>query len=137
MATNDIVRSQRAWARIAGLMYWAVLVVDLTGMQLRSPAGSRSLMLVGSLLTVPLALGLYFTVRPVQYTLAVSALGFRLTEAVLSLISTMAGFADVKAALSHYVSGGALLEIARWDCSRPLSQWRPVLRTCYDPHSPP
>jgi hypothetical protein len=56
MATNHTLRSQRAWPRVAGLMYWAVLVVDLTGMQLHSPANSRSLMLTGSLLTVPLAL---------------------------------------------------------------------------------
>lgn len=115
MTTNHTVRSQRAWARIAGLMYWAVLVVDLTGMQLRSPAGSRSLMLAGSLLTVPLALGLYFAVSPVQNALAASALGFRLTEAVLGLISTMAGFAGVKAAFSHSALGTALLDIARWD----------------------
>jgi hypothetical protein len=46
---------------------------------------------------------------------AISALGFRLTEALLSLISTIAGFAGVKAALSHSVFGGALPDIARWD----------------------
>ena len=62
---------------------WVVLVVDLTGLQLRSPAGSRSLMLAGSSLTVPLALGLHFTVSPVHHALALTALGFRLTEAVL------------------------------------------------------
>jgi hypothetical protein len=114
MATNHNVRSQRAWARVAGLMYWAVLVVDLTGMQLRSPAG-RSLMLAGSALTVPLALGLYFAVRPTQHALAASALGFRLAEAALGLLSTIAGFGSVKAALSHSVFGTALLELARWD----------------------
>jgi len=115
MATNDTVRSQRAWARIAGLMYWAVLIVDLTGMQLRSPAASRSLMLAGSLLTIPLALGLYFAVSPVQNTLAGSALGFRLAEAVLGLISTMAGFEGVKTALSRSVFGTTLLNVAQWD----------------------
>jgi hypothetical protein len=98
-------------------MYWAVLVTDLTGMQLRSPAVGRSLTLVGSMLTVPLALGLYFAVRPAQNALAASALGFRLTEAVLGLISTMAGFASVKAALSNSVFGAALLDVARWDDS--------------------
>ena len=92
-----------------------VLVVDLTGLQLRSPVGSRSLMRAGSSLTVPLALGLYFAVSPVQNALALSALGFRLTEAVLGLLSGMAGFAFVKAALSHSVFGTALLDVAQWD----------------------
>jgi hypothetical protein len=95
-------------------MYWAVLVVDLTGMQLPSPAASRSLLLAGSLLTVPLAQGLYFALRPVQNALAVSALGFRLTEVILGLVSNVAGFASMKRALSQSAFGTALLDAGRW-----------------------
>ena len=78
LAPKHSVRSQRAWARIAGLAYWVVLIVDLTGMQLHAAAASRSLMLAGSLFTVPLALGLYYAVCPVQNVLAATALVCRL-----------------------------------------------------------
>jgi hypothetical protein len=115
MVTKNHARSQRAWARLAGLMYWLVLVVDLSGMQLRSVAVSRSLMLAGSILTIPLALGLYYALRPVQNVLALSALGFRLAEAVLGTISTLAGFAGVRAELARLDLGGKLLDLARWD----------------------
>ena len=76
MAMKHDLRSQRTWARIAGLMYWLVLVVDLGGTQLHSGTASRSLLLAGSVLTIPLALGLYYALRPVQSVLALSALGF-------------------------------------------------------------
>src|SRR5260370_21915342 len=100
MTTDHAVRSQRAWARIAGLMYWIVLVADLAGMQLHSTAMGRSLTLAGSLFTVPLALGLYYAVRPVQTALAARALGFRLLEAVLGFISTVAVVTVVPAQLA-------------------------------------
>lgn len=96
-------------------MYWFVLVLDLTGMQLHSPAVSRSLILAGSVFTIPLALGLYFALSPVQNVLALSALGFRLVEAVLGIISTLAGFAGVRAELARLTLGGRLLDLARWD----------------------
>jgi hypothetical protein len=101
MATKQDVRSQRAWARIAGLMYWLVLLVDLSGMQLRSATVSRSLLLAGSIFTIPLALGLYYALRSVQNALALSALGFRLVEAALGILSTLAGFAGVQAGLER------------------------------------
>jgi len=115
MATKQDVRSQRSWARIAGLMYWLVLAVDLSGMQLRSPATSKSLMLAGSVFTIPLSLGLYYALRPVQSILASTALGFRLAEAALGILSTLAGFAGVQARLSPMGLGGKLLELAHWD----------------------
>ena len=113
-ATNRTVRSQRTWARIAGLMYWMVLLVDLTGMQIHSATLSRSLMLSGSILTVPLALGLYYALRPVQNLLAASALGFRLLEAALGLIATVTGFAGVQAELAPSSLGKAALDLAHW-----------------------
>ena len=73
MASHNNLHSQRAWARLAGLMYWVVLVVDLTGMNLRPSNLHSSLMLSGSLFTVLLALGLYYAVRPVQAMLALTA----------------------------------------------------------------
>src|SRR5664279_546517 len=117
LAPKHRVRSQRAWARIAGLAYWVVLIVDLTGMQLHAAAASRSLMLAGSLFTVPLALGLYYAVSPVQNVLAATALVFRLMEAALGLVSTMTGFAGVKAELAHSTFGTALLDLVHWDNS--------------------
>jgi hypothetical protein len=115
MTTNPAVRSQRAWARIAGLMYWLVLVADLAGMQLHSTAMGRPLLVAGSLFTVPLALGLYYAVRPVQTVLAASALGFRLLEAALGLISTLAGFTVVRTPLADSSLGTSLLHFIHWD----------------------
>lgn len=57
------------WARVAGLMYWVVLIVDLAGMQLHLPIG-RSFSLFGALCTVPLAFGLYYVLKPQQSLLA-------------------------------------------------------------------
>jgi hypothetical protein len=79
-----VSHSQRAWGRIAGVLYWIVLLVDLTGLQLHTSVG-RWLTFSGSLLTVPLALGLYYAVRPTGELLARGALGFRLLEAALAV----------------------------------------------------
>ncbi len=108
-------RSQRGWARVAGLMYWAVLVVDLTGLQLHSAVMSNSLMLAGSLFTVPLALGLYYALKPVQIALAASALGFRLVEAAMGVLSTVLAFPGVQARMTSAGFGALLLRLAAWD----------------------
>ena len=115
MAAKQDVRSQRAWARIAGAMYWLVLVVDLSGMQLRSAPVGRLLMLAGSVFTIPLGLGLYYALRPVQNVLASSALCFRLLEAALGILSTLLAFGGVQAGLAHLKLGGMLVDLARWD----------------------
>src|SRR5581483_6702635 len=86
IAKSRSIRSQRAWAPVAGLMNWMILVVDLTGIQLHSAAGTW-LMFAGSVLTVPLGLGLYYAVRPAHEVLAASALSFRLLEAALGVFS--------------------------------------------------
>jgi hypothetical protein len=95
-------------------MYGLVLIFDLSGMQLRSSAG-RSLMLAGSACTIPLALGLYYALRPVSKTLAFSALCCRLVEAALGILSTVAGFASVHAGLERISFGAKVLQLARWD----------------------
>ena len=105
---------QRRWARVAGLMFWVVLVVDIAGTQLHSSLG-RSLALTGSLCTVPLALGLFYSLRPVQTVLAASALSFRLVEAALGLTSTLAGYAGLRASLQKTTFGAALLRLAAWN----------------------
>lgn len=84
-------------------------------MQIHSRTMGGSLMLTGSLLTVPLALGLYHAVRPVQAALALGALCFRLSEAALGVLSTVAGFSRVRSWLADSSLGMALLHLAHWD----------------------
>lgn len=90
------------------------MIVDLTGLQLHAPAG-RWLMFSGSLLTVPLALGLYYAVRPAGEVLAMSAVGLRLLEATLGLISTAIGFGFIEAALAASTFGTAVLRFVYWN----------------------
>ncbi len=115
MNADREVRLQRAWARVAGLMYLLVLAVDLTGMQSHNAVLGRSLMLTGSLLTVPLALGLYFTLRPVHGVVSAFALGCRLLEALLGIISTIVGFSMMRTDLLQSSLGRAILSLAAWD----------------------
>ena len=117
MATKQDIYSQRAWARVAGLMYWLVLVLDMTAMQSHSPAISQPLGLAGALFVIPLSLGLYFALRPGQNVLAATALGCRLVEATLGILSALAGFATVQAALAQSSLGSNLRDLARWDHS--------------------
>ena len=115
MSIGQTAGSQRAWARVAGAMYWLVLVADMTGMQVHRGSLRSWLMLAGSVLTVPLALGLYYAVRPVQPRVAGAALGLRLLEATLGCLSVAVGFPAVQAAISGTSSGEVLLRLARWD----------------------
>lgn len=115
MSTDDGICWQRRWARVAGLMYWVVLVADLTGMQIHSRTVGRSLMLAGSVLTVPLALGLFGALGPVNVRLAATALGCRVLEAALGTLSTLGGFAAVHAWLAGSALGAASLRVAEWD----------------------
>ena len=116
MPLNNDVGFQRTCARMAGLLYWVVLIMDLIGMQIHSPAG-RSLLLAGSLFTVPLAFGLYYAVRPQQPLLAASAFFCRLLEATLGMVSVIAGYASIQARFSNTSLGNAFLRAAEWDDS--------------------
>ena len=99
---------RRAWARIAGLMYWLVFIFDFTGMNLGDTPAGHWLSLAGGLLTIPLAYGLYAAVAPVQKTVAIAAFGFRLAEIALSLTSVAAAFPLVRSAWA----GSPFLRIA-------------------------
>jgi hypothetical protein len=99
-------------------MFWVVLIADLTGLQLHSATAGRSLFLAASLFTVPLALGLYYAVRPVGILMAGCALGFRLLEAVLGIVSTAAGFVGIQALLAGSSVGTQLLHLLHWTHAR-------------------
>ena len=115
MLSDRVQDSRRRWARLAGLMYLLVLVVDLTGMLFpRAPLG-RSLILTGSLLTVPLALGLYCTLRMFQPNTARLALTCRLIEAATGILGTMAGFRIVWTSLAASHLGTAILQFVAWN----------------------
>jgi len=114
MNLQDAHRTQRTWARVAGLMYLVVLVVDLTGMNLHAPDLARSLFLSGSLFTVLLALGLYYAVRPVHALLALAALACRLVEAALGVIATVTGFPSLQPHLADSGMGAAMLQLTHW-----------------------
>src|SRR2546429_8323131 len=96
--------TQRAYARAAGLFYLLVLAFDIAGLVITSSiegggsfAASAShvgaselvyrlglcLLLVGSMSTVPLAVGLFVTFKPVDGNLPLTALLFRSAEAGL------------------------------------------------------
>lgn len=102
-ATNRSAQSsQRAYARLAGLMFLVVLGFDIAGLAIASAiqgsgsfthashniAASETLYrigllfgLAGSLATVPLAIALYVTLKPIDPNLALTALLFRVVEA--------------------------------------------------------
>lgn len=107
--------SRRLWARVAGLMYLLVLLADLTGMQMRHSLLGRSLTLTGSLLTVPLSLGLYFTTRVFQPVTAALAFGCRLTEAAIGIIATIAGFEAARTLLGQSTLGITTLQFIAWN----------------------
>lgn len=107
------IDNQRAYARLAGLMYLVVLGTSITGLIATSSVGaglgfaqrsaaiaaSESLVrlgltvaLVGSLSTVALAVALYVAVRPVDGSLALVGLLFRVCEAAIGGIGIALSF---------------------------------------------
>ena len=99
--SRNAERSQRAYARLAGLMYLVVLGFDIAGVAITSTIqGSGSFLdasrniaaleplyriglllgLAGSLATILLAVALYVTLKPVDGNLALTALLFRVVE---------------------------------------------------------
>jgi hypothetical protein len=119
--TVDALRSQRAYARLAGLMFLVVLAFYITGLAITSVvAGSGTFdertqriiaseglyrvalvsSLLGVLSTVLLATGLYVAVRPVDGNLARIALLFRTGEAVIGAVGIVISFAVLELRLS-------------------------------------
>src|SRR5205814_4051964 len=109
--------TQRAYARAAWLFYLLVLAFDIAGLVITSSiegggsfAASASrvgasevayrlglcLSLLGSMSTIPLAMGLYVTLKPVDGNLALTALLFRSAEAVIGAVGIVGAFAILK-----------------------------------------
>ena len=114
--------TQRAtYARVAGLFYLLVLAFDIAGLALTSTiqggggfagvahnvAASETLYrlglclaLLGSLSTIPLAVGLYVTLRPADPALATLGLVFRSAEAAIGGVGIVGSFAILEAYLA-------------------------------------
>ena len=118
----DANRSQMQWARLAGFLYLFTYVVPITGWAITGRyevAGNfaerayrvmiaelfyrfgLSCLILNWLLCIFLAMGLYATLKPVDSTLALFGLLFRLAENVLAISISLVGFVAVKA----YTSG--------------------------------
>lgn len=96
-------------------MYLLVLAVDLAGTQMPHSIIGRSLTLMGSLFTIPLALGLYFTTKVFQPITSSLALACRLTEAGVGIIATVAGFGAVRMFLDGSFVGRSALQFVAWN----------------------
>ncbi len=113
MTAQTPEEAQRAYARLAGLMYFVVLVFDIVGAVIPSTvAGSGDFVetshrivasetlyriglcctLVGSLATILLAVGLYVAVKPANGNLALTALLFRLAESAIGGVGIILAF---------------------------------------------
>ena len=110
MTTNRHFQSRRLWARVAGLAYLLVLVLDLTGLQLSHQLLGKSLMLAGSLFVVPLALGLYFTLKVFQPLASAIALVCRLVEVHAGPLAAVVKFDTVRSAFAGTHLGSVILE---------------------------
>ncbi len=118
---NDTVGTQRAWARVAGLMYLVTLVVDIGGIRVDSAAMSRALLFAGAWCVIPLALGLFGALRPFAAAAAGWALSFRLLEAALGVLTITVEVAGVHARLAGSRLGMGVLEFAHWASAAELS----------------
>jgi hypothetical protein len=113
--------AQRAYARVAGLFYLLVLAVDIAGLVITlgvQGGGSFAeaarhvgaaeglyriglcLSLLGSIFTIPLAIGLYVIVKPVDGNLALMALLFRSAEAAIGGIGVVGAFGQLQVYLA-------------------------------------
>jgi len=132
--------SHRAYARLAGLMYFFVLGFDLAGLLIVSRiSGTGDFIetshriiaseqlyriglccsLVGSLSTILLAIGLYVTVKPVDINLAMMALLFRAAEAAVGAMAIIIAFSVLQVHLdANHATGfdanqlGALADLS-------------------------
>jgi len=111
------VSSQRQYARLAGLMFLLVLAFDIAGVivgffvagdgdfadRARRIVASETLYrlslmlgLAGALSTVPLAIGLYVTLKPIDPNLAVIGLAFRALEAAIGAVAIVGSFSALE-----------------------------------------
>jgi Domain of unknown function (DUF4386) len=117
MTANRDFQSRRLWARVAGLSYLLVLVFDLTGLQLPHQLLGKSLMLAGSLFVVPLALGLYFTLKVFQPVTSAIALACRLVEVLIGLVAAVVRFNTFRSAFAGTHLGSVILEFVDWNAA--------------------
>jgi hypothetical protein len=117
MASNRDYQSRRLWARVAGLAYLLVLGVDLTGLRLSHQLLGKSLMLAGSLFVVPLALGLYFTLKVFQPVTSAMALACRLVEVLIGLVAAAVRFETVRSTFAGSHFGSVILEFVDWNAA--------------------
>jgi hypothetical protein len=118
---TDAEHSQRAYARLAGLMYFVVLAADIAGLVLESAVAgggtfeARAQQIIaseglyrvalvcslgGALSTILLATSLYVAVRPVDGNLALMALLFRTGETVIGAVGIVTSFAVLHLSLT-------------------------------------
>jgi len=116
--------SQRSYARLAGLMYVVVLVLDIAGLTITSTIGGSgsfieishriaayetlyrvglSIALLGSMSTILLAVSLYATLKPVDGNLSMMGLLFRLAESAIGAVGIVVAFAvlQIQLAANH------------------------------------
>jgi uncharacterized protein DUF4386 len=123
------VSSQSSYARLAGVMYLLVLAFDVAASLLigSSHRWGLVLLLLGSMSTVLLAVGLYVTVKPVDGNLALAALLFRVAEAAI-------GGMGVAGAQSGNLSSGEATAIpALFFCTGSTLFFYLFLRSTYIP----
>ena len=110
----DQEASQRAYARLAGLMYLVVLALDVAGVVITSSVSGGGTFadisqrisasevlyriglcagLFGALSTIVLAVSLYVAVKPADANLALTALLFRVVETAIAAMAIASGFA--------------------------------------------
>src|SRR5215470_13530765 len=118
--------SQRTYARLAGLMYFVVIALDIAGWLIVSQVtGNRTflaaahsimaaetpfrvgvgLLLAGSLGVIVLGAALYVTLRPVDGNLALMALLFRTAEAAVGMVGVITSFTVLRLELAATLTG--------------------------------
>ncbi len=133
MTERTDLATQRAYARLAGLMYLVVLASSIAGLIVTSSVGAgpgfaeRSaqivasealfrvglvLALVGSLSTVLLAVALYVTVRPVDRNLALVGLLFRVCESAIGATGLALSFGILQ--LRSATAAGDAFAVVEW-----------------------
>src|SRR3984957_4144950 len=112
------LQSRRMWARVAGAAYLLVMLFDLAGLQLSRQLLGKCLLLTGGLLVVPLALGLYFTLKIFQPVTSAIALACRLAETLIGTIAALARFETIRSAFADTRIGNAALDLVAWNAAK-------------------
>lgn len=124
MQEHVVDGSQRSYARLAGLLYVVVLLLDITGGMIVSSVGGTGtfvevshqilasetlyrvglgLLLAGTVSTIVLAVSLYATLKPVDGNLTMMALLFRVAESAIGAMGIVLTFSvlQIQLAANH------------------------------------